>query len=118
MITGGKYSVCREVNRGEYLKTFFTDVVNASDLNASEKANVMTEVDNLPAEPTIDQIDAIRALLDARLPDGIRELANGKSQFKGDLECLYDLQGRPLVALPQTGNGVGILIVGSRKELR
>lgn len=109
MITGGKYSVCREVNRGEYLKTFFTYVVNASDLNTSEKANVMTKVNNLPAEPTIDQIDAIRALLGVREPadkwDG-KNLTFTNIQQNNTKRVLYINNGT-LEASTQTADELG-----------
>lgn len=62
LITGGKYSVSHDVNRGGYLRTYFNAVIDEAELTVDEKATIKAEVAKLPAEPTINQIDAIYAL--------------------------------------------------------
>ena len=66
MITGGKYSICHEVNRGEYLKAFFNALIDESELKAEEKNAIRTWVANLPAEPSTGQIDDFYTLLSGK----------------------------------------------------
>ena len=68
MITGGKYCVSHEVNRGEYLKTFFGALFDEVELTAEEKATARALVANLTAEPAPEQIDAIYTLLASKEP--------------------------------------------------
>ncbi|MBO7068019.1 MAG: exo-alpha-sialidase [Bacteroidaceae bacterium] len=63
VITDGKYSVSRQVNRGEYLKSYFIAAINESGLAARQKATARAHVASFPAEPTADQIDTIYTLL-------------------------------------------------------
>lgn len=72
MITGGKFSICHEVNRGEYLKSFFNALVDELAFTAEQKAVVKAEVAKLPSEPTIYQIDALRALIASDDPIGLK----------------------------------------------
>ena len=63
-LTDGKYEVSNDVNRGEYLKAFFNELIAAStELSAAQQTEVKGLVNKLSAEPTIDQIDAIYAIL-------------------------------------------------------
>lgn len=62
-ITNGRYSIFREVNRGEFLKNYFNAVVEESTLSADEKKVISKQVAVLPTQPTIEQIDAIYAIL-------------------------------------------------------
>ena len=68
MITGGKYSISHEVNRGEYLKTFFGALIDESELTTDEEATAKALVASLTAEPAPEQIDAIYTLLASKEP--------------------------------------------------
>jgi len=68
IITGGKYSVCHEVNRGEYLKTFFNALIDESELTSADKTTARALVAKLTAEPSTEQIDAIYTLLASKEP--------------------------------------------------
>ena len=63
LITGGKYSISHEVNRGEYLKTFFGALFEEMEMTAEERTTARAMVANLTAEPAPEQIDAIYTLL-------------------------------------------------------
>lgn len=62
-ITGGKYRVCRQVNRGEFLKRYFMDYAAKTGCSASVVKKLRKQVDKLPASPSTAQVDAIYALL-------------------------------------------------------
>ena len=62
-ITGGKYAVCRDVNRSEFLKHFFNSLIDKSALTQKAKVKAKAKTAKLPAHPTPQQIDAIRKLL-------------------------------------------------------
>ena len=68
-ITDGRYVVSHDVNRGSYLKDFFNSVVDGSNLSISQKTTIKAEVAKLQSEPTIDEIDAIYALLSSIQPE-------------------------------------------------
>ena len=63
MITGGRYSVNRGINRGQYLKSYFTELVDASDITSDIRQQATALVNNLGDNPTTAQIDAIYKLL-------------------------------------------------------
>lgn len=109
MITGGKYSVCHEVNRGEYLKTFFNALIDESELTAAEKASAKGDVEKFPTEPTTDQIDAIYTLLASKEPadkwDG-KTLTFTNIQQNGTKRTLY-INGSTLTFSTQTAEKLG-----------
>ena len=109
MITGGKYSVSHELNRGEFLKSFFNDLIDESDLTDEERQAAKAGVAKLPAEPTIDQIDAIRALLSPKEPtdkwDG-KTLTLTNIQQDGTERLLY-IDGSTLSLSTQTAEELG-----------
>ena len=88
MITGGKFSICHEVNRGEYLKAFFNALIDESAFTSEQKAVVKAEVAKLPSEPTIYQIDALRALIASDDPIGLK--AVGATTYLTDGKFLAD----------------------------
>lgn len=65
-ITGGKYAVSHDVNRGEYLKSYYTELIDELDLSVSEKALAKKEIANLQANPTLAQIDALNAIFSGK----------------------------------------------------
>lgn len=67
-ITNGKYSIDRNVNRGEYLRTYFSAVADKTDMTDSEKEQIKSSVANWSAEPTTEQIDAIYKILLNKVP--------------------------------------------------
>lgn len=62
-ITGGAYSVARNINRGDYLRDYFNALIDASDITSEAKTEVKNIVAELPADPTAEQIDHINALI-------------------------------------------------------
>ena len=63
LITGGRYSVNRNINRGEYVRSYFTQLVNASSLDSDTRQQAMTLINALGDNPTTTQVDAINKLL-------------------------------------------------------
>ena len=64
-ITEGAYSINTSVDRGAFLKTYFTAYAEASDLSDGVKQQVTAAANALPSEPTTQQIDAIYQLIDS-----------------------------------------------------
>ena len=109
LITGGKYSVSHEVNRGEYLKTFFNALIDESELTAAEKTTARSLVSNLPAEPSTDQIDAIYTLLASKEPADkwdCKILTFTNIQQNGTERALY-INGSTLSISNQTAEELG-----------
>ncbi len=104
LITDGKYCVSHEVNRGEYLKTFFNALFEEMELTAEEKTTASALVESLPAEPTPEQIDAIYTLLASKEPadkwDG-KTLTFTNIQQNGTKRMLY-INGSKLLLSTRT----------------
>jgi len=60
-LTGGAYSIKRDVDRRAFLRSYFTALT--ADAAAEVKAQVNAALDALSAEPTTAEVDAIYALL-------------------------------------------------------
>lgn len=61
-ITDGKYSVSHDVNRGKYLKGYYTELIGERKLSAAEKALAKRKIAGLSANPTSVQTDALNAI--------------------------------------------------------
>lgn len=60
-ITGGEYSINREVNRRDYLQNYYTALT--ADASDEVKAAMATALSNLSAEPTTAEVDNLNFLL-------------------------------------------------------
>ena len=60
-ITGGAYSIKRDVNRRTYLQTYFAALT--ADASDEVKTAMATALDALSAEPTVAEVDALYRLL-------------------------------------------------------
>lgn len=87
VLTDGKYTVSMDLNRGDFLKTYFSEVIAAStELSAAQIADTKSVVGKLSDEPTVEQIDAIYAIIGAKgvtpnpetQPEGTPTLSNEK----------------------------------------
>lgn len=67
-ITGGEYAVCRTVSRGEFLKSYFNEIIAETAFTAEELAEAKAAVENLSDAPTTSDIDVIYALLSGKEP--------------------------------------------------
>ena len=63
LITNKAYSIKRDVNRRTFLQEYFTQVVAESALSEAQKAEAGAMIEAFNEEPTLEQIDAIYALL-------------------------------------------------------
>ena len=63
LITNKAYSIKRDVNRRTFLQEYFTQVVAESALSEAQKAEAGAMIEAFDEEPTLEQIDAIYALL-------------------------------------------------------
>ena len=70
-ITGGAYSIKRDVNRRTYLQTYFTAL--AADATDEVKAAMATALEALSAEPTVAEMDNLYRLLNAEEEGGAGE---------------------------------------------
>ena len=68
MITSGKYTVNRNVNRGDYLKNYFNSIIDEADMPDDEKNAARAEVAKLSNDPAMEQIDAIYGLIEGAEP--------------------------------------------------
>ena len=59
IITGGKYSINRDINRGRYLQTYFTQLAESSQLDTETLQQLQTLISQLGDNPTTTQTDAI-----------------------------------------------------------
>lgn len=64
-ITGDRYSVNKDVNRGEFVKVYLGAVVDNATISSTKRASAKALVAELGDNPTTDQIDAIYVILDS-----------------------------------------------------
>lgn len=62
-ITHGQYTICRKLNRGRYLRSYFNALIEETELPAETKDAIKAKVARLKAQPTMKQIDDIRRRL-------------------------------------------------------
>ena len=62
-LTGGAYSLKRDVNRGAFLKEYFKALAADSEIDDAQKAQLDAAVNALGENPTTAEVDAIYALL-------------------------------------------------------
>ena len=62
-ITGGAYSIKRDVNRGAFVKEYFTALLADIELPEEQKQKASAAIEALGENPTTAEIDAINALL-------------------------------------------------------
>ncbi len=62
-ITGGAYSLKRDVDRGTFLKDYFTALVADTDLSAEQKSEVMAAIEALGDNPAPAEVDRIYSML-------------------------------------------------------
>lgn len=91
-ITGGKYSVKRDVDRGAFLKTYFTAKIEEAEISDELKAEIAAAVEALGTNPTTQEIDNIYALFSSEAPadkwDG-KTLTFTNIQQNGTERALY-----------------------------
>lgn len=109
LITGGRYTVARDINRGAYLQNYFTALIDDADLDDVKAAELRQMVANLGAEPTYTQIDAIYAELQGGQPkdpfDG-RNVTLTNVQQNGTEYTLY-IDNTTLSISTQTADELG-----------
>ena len=62
-LTGGAYSLKRDVNRGAFLKEYFKALAADAEIDDAQKAQLDAAVNALGENPTTAEVDAIYALL-------------------------------------------------------
>ncbi len=62
-ITGGAYSIKRDVDRRAYLQSYFSEIVKSAEVSDEQKAIVNEAVNAFSAYPTTEEIDYIYYLL-------------------------------------------------------
>ena len=76
-ITGGAYSIKRDVNRRAFVKEYFTSV--AADKSDVIKSKVASALDAMSAEPTTAEIDNIYSILAGDAPVYVTEIDGFKN---------------------------------------
>ncbi len=67
-ITDGAYSVKNDVSRSAFVKQYFNELADASEISDELRENVKAAVENLSAELTVEEVDNIYALLASEKP--------------------------------------------------
>ena len=89
LITAGRYSVNRSINRGQYLQSYFSELVEASAITSETRQKATALINNLGDNPTTAQIDAIYKLLAGDDPWDGKILTFQNVQQSGTKYTLY-----------------------------
>lgn len=67
-ITSGVYKLKSDIDRGAFLRDYYTRLIAGMDIPVRSKSTVMESVNQLGANPTTDELDRITDLLDTVRP--------------------------------------------------
>ncbi|MBP3354399.1 MAG: discoidin domain-containing protein [Bacteroidales bacterium] len=87
-LTNNAYSLKTDVNRGNFVKTYLTSVVDASNLPTATKNELKADITAMGNNPTTEEVDAIYTVLNADPWDG-KIVTFTNIQSNGDQRALY-----------------------------
>ena len=109
-ITGGAYSIKRDVDRRAFVRNYFNALADDAEMSAGDRELLESALDNLSEQPTPKEIDAVYAVFSGVVPadkwDG-KTLAFTNVQQSGAERVLYINSNNVLDLSTSPANEVG-----------
>lgn len=65
LITGNQYTVCRDIDRGAFVRNYYNGVIEGLEMTGEERLKLTDAVGKLSKEPSMEETDAINIMIGA-----------------------------------------------------